>query len=251
MRKIFGRNQFVLTALALLIAIVGYLNFTKDGDTQQPVSNSIDDTYSVSQDDILNENSKSKSSDEAGLVEVSSSNVEIIEDENKEENEDKKEDEKNNEQSTQKEEKDNTKQVSQTKEKVGEVVMVDNIISTDAIYNAKLNREQKRAKNKADLLKIVEDSLATQDMKDKALNEILVITSNSEKELAVESLLEAKGYENAIVSIVDDGADVVVDVDSISTEDAAAIMDVVKRKTGVSANNIVISPVTSSTQEPK
>ena len=55
--------------------------------------------------------------------------------------------------------------------------------------------------------------------------------------------MEAKGFEDCIVSISENGVDVVVNADILSETDLAQIIDIVKRKTGVNDYEIVISTV--------
>ena len=78
-----------------------------------------------------------------------------------------------------------------------------------------------------------------------AVNKIIELTANSERENAAEMMLEAKGFTNCIVSIVDDKVDVVVDTDTITEEQVAQVVDVVNRKTGISNEKIVVTPVNS------
>lgn len=266
MKRVLKRNQFILTAMAIMLAIVGYLNFTKeDNGDSKGVIEEIDENMLLEENNAIKDTIDEESTDStANEKNIASSEGEAQNDSEKaKENEGKEPIDKDNEsegkESLKKENEtdidkdiDNAVNTSaDAKENVGEVVMVDNIISVDAIFDAKLTREQQRAKNKSELLGIVDDKASTQDMKDKALNEIISITAISEKELAAESLLEAKGYNNSIVSVANNGADVVIDVDEITNEDATVIMDVVNRKTGIDKTNIVISPVTSSVQEPQ
>ena len=69
------------------------------------------------------------------------------------------------------------------------------------------------------------------------------MTEISEKETAAESLLAAKGFSDAVVSITDEQADVIVGASELSDANRAQIEDIVTRKTGVAAQNIVINPV--------
>ena len=71
------------------------------------------------------------------------------------------------------------------------------------------------------------------------------MTDCAEKEAAAETLLEAQGFKNAVVSMTGDTVDVVVDAASLDETGKARIEDAVKRKTGVSVENIVITPVRS------
>ena len=57
-----------------------------------------------------------------------------------------------------------------------------------------------------------------------------------------ELLLEAKGFEGCIVSISDGTADVVVNEEELDDAKRAQIEDIVKRKTDISGENIVITP---------
>ena len=63
----------------------------------------------------------------------------------------------------------------------------------------------------------------------------------SEKENAAETLLKAKGFVDPVVSITDGQVDVVVNAVSITDQERAQIEDIVKRKTEVGAEGIVIT----------
>ena len=78
---------------------------------------------------------------------------------------------------------------------------------------------------------------------------MVAMTELTEKEAAAELLLEAKGFENVVVNLTGETADVVVP--DIDLEDAkrAQIEDIVKRKTGVAAENIIITPLSQSEEE--
>lgn len=56
-------------------------------------------------------------------------------------------------------------------------------------------------------------------------------------------MLQAKGFQNAIVSINDGNADVVVDSNGLTEQQIAQIEDIVRRKTGIESDKIVITPV--------
>ena len=92
-------------------------------------------------------------------------------------------------------------------------------------------------------MEIVNSSTATEAQKEKAVGEVIELTSIMEKETAAETMLEAKGFGNSIVSIVDGKADVIVNANDLTEKDIAQIEDVVKRKTDIAAENIVITPV--------
>lgn len=72
------------------------------------------------------------------------------------------------------------------------------------------------------------------------------MTDLTEKESAAELLLEAKGFENVIVNLTGETADVVVPDADLEDVKRAQIEDIVKRKTGVAAESIVITPLSQS-----
>ena len=71
------------------------------------------------------------------------------------------------------------------------------------------------------------------------------LTSIAEKELAAETMLEAKGFANSVVSITDECVDVVICMESIDDSQKAQIEDIVVRKTESSADQIVITTLKS------
>ena len=75
---------------------------------------------------------------------------------------------------------------------------------------------------------------------------MISMTDIAEKETAAEILLEAKGFDNAIVSIDGDSVDVVVSAAELTEAQRAQIEDIVIRKTGVSADSVIISTVNSN-----
>ena len=66
-----------------------------------------------------------------------------------------------------------------------------------------------------------------------------------EKEAAAELLLESKGFTDAVVSITDGSVDVVIGQSEITDAQRAQIEDIVKRKTEISGENIVITTMQS------
>lgn len=125
----------------------------------------------------------------------------------------------------------------------GETVLT----STAAAYvtQARLEREQVRSKNREVLQGIIDNKqLSKQEIQD-AVESMAVLTDYAEKEAAAETLLEAQGFANTVVSMTGDSVDVVVDAESLNETDRARIEDAVKRKTGVNVDEIVITPVRS------
>lgn len=134
-------------------------------------------------------------------------------------------------------------EVVASEENPGEAVMVSNTVDADYFASAKLTREQTRAKNEETLMNIINDKSIDSADKKPAIKQVAAITKNSEKENAAEIMLHAKGFQNAIVSINEGNADVVVDANRLTEQQIAQIEDIVRRKTDIQADKIVITPV--------
>lgn len=204
MKRIMKKNQLIIAALAVMIVVAGYLNFTG-----QEISSSGIIPMEEAADDAK------ETSDE--VADISEEDETLVLDENGE--------------------------VIASEENPGEAVMVSNTLNRDYFTSAKLSREQSRAKNKETLLEIINNKAVSSKEKKAAVKEVTQITEIAEQENAAEMLLEAKGFSDAVVSISDGTADVVVSTEELTDKQMAQIEDIVKRKTSVSPENIVITPV--------
>lgn len=219
MKKASHKNQIIITALAVMIVVAGYLNFTGQEISTSGLKKSNKET--IENSDKTGQDSTSDSADEEDIkTDISA------------------EDEGNDDYIVA-----DSGEVVASEESPGEAVMVSNTIGADYFASAKLTREQTRAKNKETLMNIVNNKSISSADKQSAIKQVANITKNSERENAAELMLQAKGFENAIVSISDGNADVVVDSNGLTEKQIAQVEDIVRRKTGVEADEIVITPV--------
>lgn len=103
-----------------------------------------------------------------------------------------------------------------------------------------------RSQNKADLQEIISSEDLGEEQKQTAVNTMVAMTELSEKEAAAELLLEAKGFSDVIVNLTGETADIVVPDSTLEEAKLAQIEDIVKRKTGIAEENIVITPLSQS-----
>ena len=123
----------------------------------------------------------------------------------------------------------------------GEAVLTSGLTVADYIANVQLNREQIRAKNKETLNSIINNTNIEEAAKQEAIQNMIAMTAIAEKENAAETLLQAKGFADPVVSMTDGKVDVVINAASITDQQRAQIEDIVKRKTEVAADGIVIT----------
>ena len=204
MKKILKKNQVIITSLAVLIAVAGYLNFAdvdlglKNKEASAGSSILEDVNYDLTDETALLDENGADGTTQSEVMDTASP---------------------------------------------GEAVLTG---ASDFAAQAKISREQVRSQNKADLQAIISNKDISDEEKQNAINTMVSMTDLTEKEAAAELLLEAKGFENVIVNLTGETADVVVPDADLEDAKRAQIEDIVKRKTGVAAESIVITPLSQS-----
>lgn len=236
MKKFARKNQWIITALAVLIAVAGYLNFTGEEINKNGLKNVM--SLSGKQTAAPEEQAQAENEAAADGKEEKKQTKESKETSAKTTTDISAED--NGEDYTVA---DSGELKSASEENPGEAVMVSNSLGADYFSSAKLSREQSRAKNKETLMTIINnDRIASKDKKS-AIDQVAQLTKDAQMESAAELMLEAKGFTDSVVSIEKGSADVIVNAGELTQQQLAQITDIVTRKTNISADHIVITPV--------
>jgi len=121
---------------------------------------------------------------------------------------------------------------------------IDSIIGASGSFFASFReqRESTRDKEIEYLDSIINDKNADAESKKDAQDQKIEIARQMEQELTVEGLIRAKGFSDAVVTIHSGSVNVVVKAESLTNAQAAQILDIVRRETGESAENIKIIP---------
>ncbi len=233
MKNMVKKNQVMITALALMIAVAGYLNFAGNRITQEEIVTTGSDTVEtakVTGEDSQYEDIQSMDSElvleEDNYLEQSMDDI-LAEDITVDDG------------STDLEAgSDSVEEI--TGDVPGEAVFTS-VAGMDSLSGAKLLKEQTRAKSKETFLEIINNTNIAEEQKQEAIDGMIALTDVAEKETAAEILLEAKGFEDVVVSITDDMVDVVVNTAELTEAQRAQIEDIVVRKTGMNPEAIVIS----------
>ncbi len=209
---VFKRNHVIITALAIMVAVAGYLNYadskkslTESGITlndQGQIDALVPDYYLLQEDDnpsILTQDAIPAS----GIVSDSDSK----------------------------------------NDNLGEAVFVSSNTTNSFFVQAKLDREQTRSKEKDILREMINNMNIEQEKRAEYADAMLEIQQRIEKETAAEAMIEAKGFSEVYVRIDDETVDVVVNKQALTDAEIAQIEDIVKRKTGMAADKIRISTI--------
>ncbi len=223
MKKVFKKNRLVILALSVMIGVAGYLNFNESNkknhtakenkkadmevisyeENKTETNADLDTITPESTSNQLTDNVSDKSLEEAALEE----NIDLNSDE----------------------------------DDIGEAVLTNADVMINNMATAKLNREQSRSRTKEYLLNIINDESIEDSAKQEATASYVKLSDNIEKENSAETLLAAKGYDAAIVTIGDESVDVALNSSNISDTEKAQIEDIVTRKTGYDISQVVIS----------
>lgn len=103
-------------------------------------------------------------------------------------------------------------------------------------------RNSVRAQEVAYLDSIIQNTATKQETLDEAQARKLELTDMMEKEVTVEGLLRAKGFSQAIVTLSPESVNVVVADASVTSQQAAQILQIVQNETGQPAQNVKIIP---------
>ena len=260
-KKLFKKNQIIITALAVMIAVAGYINYadknlsskgkeatakTEDAKAEKD-DTVLKDIESLDTDitDVTTENGTANASpeeknpdqanpDEANPDEANPDNANSDQanpDETKPEDADT--------DKTNPNESDNP-DADAANDTPGEAVLTG---ANTYLAQARLDREQTRSQNKETLLSIINNTQLSEDERQGAIKSMVDMTDSVEKEGAAELLLEAKGFEDVVVNMTGETVDVVVPQNELGDDQRAQIEDIVKRKTGTQPENIVITPI--------
>ena len=196
MKQIFKKNQIIITTLAVMIAIAGYLNYsgklfgeTKSGTEETNADMANKELLDISEDDLGNNEIASNDSDVEGTP--------------------------------------------------GEAVLTSGSMES-TVAQAKISREQVRSENKEMLQSIIDSTAVSEEEKQGAIAQMLKMTELSEQEMAIETL------SDAVVTLTEESADIVVHATELTDGNRAQIEDIVTRKTEIAPENIVISPIHAS-----
>ncbi len=211
MKGIFKKNQIIIAALVVMVAVAGYLNYS--GMIFGDDKNAAEATNELANKELLDISEEDSAQADSDILdaegELANGEVEGT---------------------------------------PGEAVLTSGEAS-GIVAQAKVSREQVRAKNKETLQAIIDDANISEEQKADAIAQMVSMTEMAEKEVAIETLLASKGFSEAVVNLTADSADVVVNSSDLTDAKRAQIEDIVTRKAGISAANIVITPIHSGQSE--
>ncbi len=208
---VFKKKEIIAASLVVLIGMAGYLNW------------SYQDTIQVTDGESYIETGKKLG--EAQYV----ANVE----ENVEEN-------------TEEASKEVNEEVTDeaTAESTEETANVETVTDNGGYFEqAKLNRETARSKSIEILTNTAENESFDAEIRKKAGDKIIEAAGNTEKEMAMESIAQSKGYAEICVYLEDGIANIMVRKTNFGEADVVKLTEIATETLNISSNNIKIVEV--------
>ena len=213
------RNHVIISALVVMIAVAGYLNFLDNAASEEGglALTSTGEIMALIFDDTIGQEfvMVNTTFDDAGALSTTHNPAIATS---------------------------GTGQGQNTTEP-GTAVFVNSLSDSSFFIQAKLNREQARSSQMASLTEMINNSNIAQEQRATTASTLLELQTRIERETAAEALIEAKGFSEVYVRIGDNTVDVVVDTPELTDAEIAQIEDVVRRKTGFALEQIFISPL--------
>jgi len=208
---VLKRNQIIITALVVMIAVAGYLNFmdTRADSTALTYNEQGEIAALIPDDDFFFADIDFADID---FTNVHDPAIAV-----------------------------SAEFVSDTE--AGEAVFVTTTSESSFFVQARLNREQSRSAEREILTELINNDNVEADQRAQAADNMIDIQRRIERESAAESMIEAKGFSEVYVRIGENTVDVVVAKEVLTDAEVAQIEDIIKRKTGMQTNQIHISPM--------
>ena len=211
---VLKRNQIIITALVVMIAVAGYLNFT---DSRQEATTAL--TYNEQ-----GEIAALVPDDDFFFADIDFADIEFFEVNDT-----------------------HNPAIAVSADMAdgepGEAVFVTTTSENSFFVQARLNREQARSAEKEILTGLINNDNVEAEQRAQAADNMIDIQRRIERESAAESMIESKGFTEVYVRIGENTVDVVVAKEVLTDSEVAQIEDIIKRKTGMQTNQIHISPM--------
>ena len=237
--KILKKNQLTILVLALMLITAGYLNYTAD-DTLSTSTNPEEQLAAIGDAKLVSSGEALEEADKESILNTLTNNIEnntiensVIGDAVSE----------------------NTVGENNVEEKVaeGNVVEAENSTIGDAAVetnsnvedeyfaSSKLEREKMYSQMLESYQKILESDTISQEQKAISQEEINKINQTKNAIMISENLLKTKGFTNMVIFVNDDSVNVIIQAQTLSTEQIAQIQNIVSRELKVEIENIHIS----------
>ena len=228
------RKNFIIFSLVMMLALIGYINFSLNKQALLQTSSELEkyEMTMMKESGILTE---ILGEDEMVLSEEIEEEAEELE-----------------ETSSRQGEMDNaiivdsrdnfvSDLVQETSTQITQIITNKEVMKSSTFFiETRLERDKKRSEMVSNLNEIINNNNSNQDIRNQAQSMKLNLITSTEKEMMIESMVMAKGFSDVVVYLSDQSINIVVQSEGLSSTDVAKIVDIVRRETQISMDNIII-----------
>lgn len=115
--------------------------------------------------------------------------------------------------------------------------------TSDTIERFRREREETRARQRAQLNEIAHDAEADIELVAMAKWDLLSLCRREEEETTIESLMRMRGWQDVAVSVHNGSVNVMLRTASLTQSESAIIYDIICDETGITGGNVKIIPI--------
>lgn len=228
MRTILKKNQVILSVIAVMLIAAGYMNYTANSKDALQTSGLMD----------------SEKYGKLGDATFVSANV--VEETNKESEENSKNQEAENAEKAEiegeKEATAETNSIENTENTTKEATVQTSAKESDQYFTeSKLSREKMYSQMLESYQKILQNNNITDTQKEISQNEIKKINDTKNAIMITENLIKNKGYDDVLIFVNGESISVVIKAEDLSKEQIAQIQNIVSRELKAEIENVHIS----------
>ncbi len=226
--KLLKKNQIVIYAIAVLLMVAGYLNYSTNTEKSLQAS---------SQD--INTTSELANVGDARLV--SSNAVSENSTENNEQNSKESSQQNGSKEGDNKIEETNSSASSNSNATNSNTAETSSNVSDDYFTKSKLERDTMYSQMLETYEKVLNSANSLETQKQSATQEITKINDTKNSIMVSENLLQTKGFNNAIIFVNGDSVSVIIGKEELKQEEVAQIQNIISREMKAKIENIHIS----------
>ncbi|QUH20694.1 SpoIIIAH-like family protein [Alkaliphilus sp. B6464] len=243
-----ARKNFVIFSLVLMLGVISYVNYSLNQQALLETSSELE-KYELAMmeehgilDDLLDEEAVFKENEEVEVAEEAPPVGDELAVEDKEEIEKIEKKEITNAVIVDSADTNELTELAQATDiEISETVTSKKLMKSNTYFiESKLERDKKRSEMISNLNDIINGQNTSEEIRDQAVSMKLSTITSTEKEVFIENMIMAKGFNDVIVYLSDQSINIVVSSDNLTEKDVAKIVDIVNRETDIAMDNIII-----------
>ena len=214
--KMLKKNQVVIYVVALMLVVAGYLNYsaTNDlGSTIQTSSTEEELTEIENVEEQINESNSNGLANDTNVVENALQNQEIV----------------------------NTSEEIAKNTSIGDAQLVSSNAETDYFSTSKLERDTMYSQMIETYENILSNSNSLETQRQSAQEEIKKINDIKNSIMICENLIKTKGLDQCVIFANGESISVVIGADELTQEQIAQVQNIISREMSAQVENIHIS----------